>query len=91
MEGVNMETCKQACLNNCSCKAAFFQYSSNVSSGRCSLPSEIFTMKSENSGYFVCLAFIKVQNITSPPLNVTPVGNIKGKHTCWYVSFIPHR
>ncbi|KAL9994443.1 putative protein kinase RLK-Pelle-SD-2b family [Helianthus debilis subsp. tardiflorus] len=72
MEGVNMETCKQACLNNCSCKAAFFQYSSNVSSGRCSLPSEIFTMKSENSGYFVCLAFIKVQNITSPPLNVTP-------------------
>ncbi|KAJ0713772.1 putative bulb-type lectin domain, PAN/Apple domain, bulb-type lectin domain superfamily [Helianthus annuus] len=24
MEGVNVETCKQACLNNCSCKAVFF-------------------------------------------------------------------
>ncbi|XP_076890561.1 G-type lectin S-receptor-like serine/threonine-protein kinase SD2-5 [Bidens hawaiensis] len=77
MEGVSMETCKQACLNNCSCKAAYFQYSLNVSSGKCFLPSEIFTMKNENSGYFVCLAFIKVQNVTSPPLS-PPVTAILG-------------
>ncbi|KAJ0847527.1 putative non-specific serine/threonine protein kinase [Helianthus annuus] len=30
MKGVNVETCKQACLNNCSCKAAFFRYDTNV-------------------------------------------------------------
>ncbi|KAJ0847532.1 putative protein kinase RLK-Pelle-SD-2b family [Helianthus annuus] len=60
MKGVNMENCKQACLNNCSCKAAFFQYDSNASSGDCFLPSTIFTMKSVD---YNSLAFIKVQNV----------------------------
>ncbi|XP_076952678.1 G-type lectin S-receptor-like serine/threonine-protein kinase SD2-5 [Bidens hawaiensis] len=66
MEGVNMETCKQACLNNCSCKAAFFQYVSNASTGECYLPSEIFTIKTADP-YYHASAFIKVQNATSPP------------------------
>ncbi|KAI3730406.1 hypothetical protein L1987_61576 [Smallanthus sonchifolius] len=65
MEGVNMETCKQACLNNCSCKAAFFQYELNASSGTCFLPSEIFTMKTVDSQFVNVVAFIKVQNVTS--------------------------
>ncbi|KAI3730393.1 hypothetical protein L1987_61563 [Smallanthus sonchifolius] len=69
MEGVNMETCKQACLNNCSCKAAFFQYDSNASSGECFLPSEIFTMENGDTYAVNASAFIKVQNVTSPPLS----------------------
>ncbi|KAI3816306.1 hypothetical protein L1987_15999 [Smallanthus sonchifolius] len=44
MEKVDIETCKQACVNNCSCKAAIFQYGSNSSSGDCFLPLELFTM-----------------------------------------------
>ncbi|KAI3730408.1 hypothetical protein L1987_61578 [Smallanthus sonchifolius] len=65
LEGVSMEACKQACLNNCSCKAAFFQYDLNASSGECFLPSEIFTMKTVDPKYFNRVAFIKVQNVTS--------------------------
>ncbi|MFS8000974.1 putative protein kinase RLK-Pelle-SD-2b family [Helianthus anomalus] len=61
---VYMERCKQACLNNCSCKAAFFQYL-NASSGACFLPSEIFTMKTVDA-YPNVTAFIKVQRYQKP-------------------------
>ncbi|KAI3817034.1 hypothetical protein L1987_10821 [Smallanthus sonchifolius] len=82
MEGVNMETCKQACLNNCSCKAVFFHYYSNVSSGYCFLPSEIFTMKTIDPRDINVVAFIKVQNVTSPPLSnqVQNVTSRRGPH-----------
>ncbi|KAJ0847533.1 putative protein kinase RLK-Pelle-SD-2b family [Helianthus annuus] len=62
MEGVNVETCKQACLNNCSCKAVFFRYT-NTSSGECFLPSEIFTINTVDQQDII--AFIKVQNATT--------------------------
>ncbi|KAF5771634.1 putative protein kinase RLK-Pelle-SD-2b family [Helianthus annuus] len=65
MERVNMKTCKQACLNNCSCKAAFFQYYSNVSRGKCFLLSEVFTMKTFGDTGINVLAFIKIQKVTS--------------------------
>ncbi|KAK9063874.1 hypothetical protein SSX86_017746 [Deinandra increscens subsp. villosa] len=66
MEGVNMQTCKQACLQNCSCKAAFFQHDTfNASYGYCFLPSEIFTMNSVATPYINASAFIKVQKVTS--------------------------
>ncbi|KAJ0847480.1 putative protein kinase RLK-Pelle-SD-2b family [Helianthus annuus] len=67
MENVSMERCKQACLNNCSCKAAFFQYYLNASSGACFLPSEIFTMKTIDP-YYNTIAFIKVQR---PPSSMS--------------------
>ncbi|KAM0047221.1 putative protein kinase RLK-Pelle-SD-2b family [Helianthus debilis subsp. tardiflorus] len=51
MEEVNVETCKQACLNNCSCKAVFYHYYSNSSSGECLLLSELFTMKTVDPGF----------------------------------------
>nr|XP_043615388.1 EP1-like glycoprotein 3 [Erigeron canadensis] len=65
MEKVDMETCKRACLNNCSCKAALFQYDSNMLSGECYLPSELFTMAALRNNspdrYVKAKAFIKVQ------------------------------
>ncbi|KAJ0669735.1 putative protein kinase RLK-Pelle-SD-2b family [Helianthus annuus] len=64
MENLSMERCKQACLNNCSCKAAFFHYDLNASSGDCFLASEIFTMKTKDP-YFNTIAFIKVQRSPS--------------------------
>ncbi|KAM0047184.1 putative protein kinase RLK-Pelle-SD-2b family [Helianthus debilis subsp. tardiflorus] len=67
MVGVNMETCKQACLKNCSCKAAFFTYYSNVSDGECVLRSELFTMKTVDPVSFNASVFIKVQKVGSPP------------------------
>ncbi|XP_076882618.1 G-type lectin S-receptor-like serine/threonine-protein kinase SD2-5 [Bidens hawaiensis] len=68
LKKVNMNTCKQACLNNCSCEAAFFRYYSNVSNGVCFLSSELFTMKTTDPNAYndyKYLAFIKVQNVRS--------------------------
>ncbi|KAI8552423.1 hypothetical protein RHMOL_Rhmol06G0265900 [Rhododendron molle] len=55
--------CKEACLNNCSCKAALFRYDTNVSSGNCSLQSDelySFMPSAENFGSH---ASIKVQKV----------------------------
>lgn len=67
------ESCKQACLRNCSCKAALFQYGDNTSLGYCLLPSQLFSMEaiqSNKTGYNSS-AFMKVQiaqsPLTSPP------------------------
>ncbi|XP_023744096.1 G-type lectin S-receptor-like serine/threonine-protein kinase SD2-5 [Lactuca sativa] len=67
MEDVDIETCKQACLNNCSCKAALIKYGSN-SSGDCYLPSELFTITSLDAGVLPqnVLFFIKVLNSSIP-------------------------
>ncbi|KAK1419757.1 hypothetical protein QVD17_29068 [Tagetes erecta] len=69
MEKVDIETCKQACVNNCSCKAALFRYGSDSSSGDCYLPFELFTMMNvdPNVIHRNASAFIKVQNVRSPP------------------------
>ncbi|CAH1431090.1 unnamed protein product [Lactuca virosa] len=45
IENVDLGTCTQACLNNCSCKAALFEYGDpSHSNGNCYLPTELFTM-----------------------------------------------
>ncbi|XP_076917938.1 G-type lectin S-receptor-like serine/threonine-protein kinase SD2-5 [Bidens hawaiensis] len=69
LDSVDIETCKQACVNNCSCKAALFQYGSNSSDGDCYLPFELFTMMNvdPNVVHRNTSAFIKVQNVRSPP------------------------
>ncbi|KAJ0489089.1 putative protein kinase RLK-Pelle-SD-2b family [Helianthus annuus] len=74
MVSVDIETCKQACVNNCSCKAALFQYGSDSSSGDCYLPFELFTMMNVDPDvvHRNASAFIKVQNATSPPSTSTP-------------------
>nr|XP_043620294.1 G-type lectin S-receptor-like serine/threonine-protein kinase SD2-5 [Erigeron canadensis] len=56
-EAVDLETCKQACLNNCACKAVVFQY--NGTAGNCYLPSELLTLKSYSTK--ASRVFIKVQ------------------------------
>ncbi|MFS7993755.1 putative non-specific serine/threonine protein kinase [Helianthus anomalus] len=63
MERVDIETCKQVCVNNCSCKAAIFQYGSDSSSGDCYLPFELFTMMNVDPDVIHrnASAFIKVQ------------------------------
>lgn len=60
----NEEHCKSSCLNDCSCKAAFFLYM-DISSGFCFLASDIFSMISVKaqsySRNFSSYAFVKVQ------------------------------
>ncbi|KAI3734286.1 hypothetical protein L6452_13751 [Arctium lappa] len=69
IETVNIEACKQACMKNCSCKAAIFHYGSNSSSGDCYLPSELFTVTSVDPDviHYNTSTFLKVQNIRPPP------------------------
>ncbi|KAJ8626666.1 hypothetical protein MRB53_019973 [Persea americana] len=67
LRGTDVESCKQACLNNCSCKAAFFQYDGNISDGSCFLPSQLFSLMNnqrEKTGYDSS-AFIKVPTPSS--------------------------
>ncbi|KAK6917939.1 Bulb-type lectin domain [Dillenia turbinata] len=67
MTGVDMESCKQGCLRNCSCKAALFQYGYNSSNGDCYLPSEVFSLMNnvEETTHYNSSAFLKVQNVQS--------------------------
>ncbi|KAJ0964869.1 hypothetical protein J5N97_026007 [Dioscorea zingiberensis] len=63
LSGVDAESCKVACLSNCSCKAAFLQYKSNVSSGKCYLSfHEVFSLLgSPKSEFYNYTTFLKVQ------------------------------
>ncbi|KAK2965648.1 hypothetical protein RJ640_000417 [Escallonia rubra] len=59
----DVESCKNACLDNCNCKAALFQYERNISSGQCSMPSQLYSLmaKQQGRGYENALAYIKIQ------------------------------
>ena len=60
----DIESCKQACLSNCSCKAAVF-WSSVENGETCYLLPEIFSLMKD--AYLPdWTTFIKVQNISNP-------------------------
>ena len=52
INNTDMETCKQACLKNCSCKLALFRYKSNASSGDCVLLSDVFSIINNEQMYY---------------------------------------
>ncbi|KAK2965646.1 hypothetical protein RJ640_000415 [Escallonia rubra] len=59
----DVESCKKACLDNCACKAAFFRYESNTSSGQCSTPSQLYSLMAKNKwrDYMNAITFVKIQ------------------------------
>ncbi|XP_065042484.1 G-type lectin S-receptor-like serine/threonine-protein kinase SD2-5 [Musa acuminata AAA Group] len=69
LERIDEERCKQACLKNCSCKAALFQYAANVSNGYCFLPSQLFSLQNNQPSvsHYNSSAYIKVQMTTASP------------------------
>nr|POE71470.1 g-type lectin s-receptor-like serine/threonine-protein kinase sd2-5 [Quercus suber] len=74
INNTDMETCKQACLKNCSGKLALFQYKSNASSGDCILLSDVFsTINNEQMYYYYnTSALFKVQNTTQDSSTISP-------------------
>ncbi|KAG6493811.1 hypothetical protein ZIOFF_048814 [Zingiber officinale] len=62
-ENIDEASCKQACLKNCSCKAALFQYGGNVSNGYCFLPTQLFSLQNNQPSltHFNSSAYIKVE------------------------------
>ncbi|XP_057506493.1 G-type lectin S-receptor-like serine/threonine-protein kinase SD2-5 isoform X2 [Actinidia eriantha] len=77
INNTDMESCKKACLSNCSCRAALF-----YSSGECYLPSQIISLKDSGEGPSL---FLKVQvNLTVLPPTAeprTPVPPRRGRKT----------
>ncbi|THU49165.1 hypothetical protein C4D60_Mb06t06690 [Musa balbisiana] len=78
LEGIDEERCKQACLKNCSCKAALFQYAANVSNGYCFLPSQLFSLQNNQPqiSHYNSSAYIKVQMT-----NASPTPDNSGRNT----------
>ncbi|KAI3465874.1 hypothetical protein Pfo_022537 [Paulownia fortunei] len=75
--GTDMNSCKEACLKNCSCKASIFRYGSNSSSGDCYLPSHIFSLMNNEKDltHYNSSVSIKVQiaqNVTTPAVEISP-------------------
>ncbi|KAK7861363.1 ep1-like glycoprotein 2 [Quercus suber] len=71
LQDVNLDSCKQACLKNCSCKAAFYNLSKSL--GNCYLLSQIFSLKAIDQVNANLKVYIKVQNVSSsdPPRQQT--------------------
>ncbi|KAM3395763.1 hypothetical protein P3S68_004769 [Capsicum galapagoense] len=62
LEGKKLEDCKRACLSNCSCNAAVFEYDWNGNQkGSCLLLNEVFSLI-DNEGGRGHKVFLKVQN-----------------------------
>ncbi|XP_009605729.1 G-type lectin S-receptor-like serine/threonine-protein kinase SD2-5 [Nicotiana tabacum] len=68
IKNTDMNACKDACLRNCSCKAALFRSGLNSSTGDCYLPSEIFSLANnqKDKTRYDSYAFIKVQVEAEP-------------------------
>ncbi|CAN6275448.1 unnamed protein product [Urochloa humidicola] len=64
----NRDTCKQACLKNCSCKAVMFRYGNNESDGDCQWVTKVFSMQSIQPQivHYNSSAYLKVQLSSSP-------------------------
>ncbi|KAK1556597.1 hypothetical protein Q3G72_008504 [Acer saccharum] len=83
LKGIHMDSCKDACLRNCSCKAAMFLLYYNTSQGNCFLLSNVLSLRSRELKDFhlygyPSYAFIKIakeqelQNISSVSAPPTP-------------------
>lgn len=44
VNATNRDDCKQACLNNCSCRAVMFRYGQNDSDGKCLWVTKVFSL-----------------------------------------------
>ncbi|KAM3302023.1 hypothetical protein P3S67_016525 [Capsicum chacoense] len=86
IRNTDVNTCEDACLRNCSCKAALFCSGLNFSTGDCYLPSEIFSLANNEKDMtrYDAQAFIKVQepepatHIPKTFLSVAILGSIIG-------------
>ncbi|KAF3660189.1 hypothetical protein FXO37_13617 [Capsicum annuum] len=63
IRNTDMNTCKDVCLRNCSCKAALFRSGLNSFIGDCYLPSEIFSLANnkKDKTRYDSQEFIKIQ------------------------------
>ncbi|PIA33926.1 hypothetical protein AQUCO_03900049v1 [Aquilegia coerulea] len=58
---MDTESCKQACLETCSCEAAVHRFENNISRGNCSLLNDHFSLLTYRSVWSEYNTFIKVE------------------------------
>lgn len=63
VNATNRDDCKQACLNNCSCRAVMFRYGQNDSDGKCLWVTKVFSLQSiqQEIVHYNSSAYLKVQ------------------------------
>ncbi|KAE8793628.1 putative receptor protein kinase ZmPK1 [Hordeum vulgare] len=73
----NRDSCKQACLKNCSCRAVIFRYGLNDSEGDCLWVTKVFSLRSiqPETTFFNSSAYLKVQSSPSSSAASHPVAN----------------
>ncbi|TXG47673.1 hypothetical protein EZV62_026967 [Acer yangbiense] len=69
LKGIHMDSCRDACLRNCSCKVAMFRFYYNISHGNCFLLSNVLSLVNEGQGRsaYNSYAFIKVSSGSALP------------------------
>ncbi|KAI4378352.1 hypothetical protein MLD38_015843 [Melastoma candidum] len=81
---VDVNRCKDACMENCSCKAAFFRQPHGQSLGVCFLTSEMFSMMNMDNGRPLLhdyAVFLKVHNRTDNAGSADKIPTPKRKKT----------
>ncbi|KAK3001668.1 hypothetical protein RJ639_022514 [Escallonia herrerae] len=65
LANTDVQSCKEACLKNCSCKAIVYRHDSSMSSGECSMPSKIYSLMNIQKEVvsYNSSTFIKVQKL----------------------------
>ncbi|KAK1274684.1 hypothetical protein QJS04_geneDACA020798 [Acorus gramineus] len=78
LNDTDAETCRTACLKNCSCKAALIRYGVNASHVNCYLPAQLFSLFSikPDDVHYNSSAFIKIQ---IEPTTRSPASNSNKK------------
>ncbi|XP_065850891.1 G-type lectin S-receptor-like serine/threonine-protein kinase SD2-5 [Euphorbia lathyris] len=82
LKNVDLESCRNACSMNCSCKAAIFRYGSDSANGFCYLPNQIFSLINnvKEQTHYNSTIYLKVQNDQTPPAEaVVPQQKKKSK------------
>uniref|UniRef100_A0A2N9HRB8 Receptor-like serine/threonine-protein kinase n=1 Tax=Fagus sylvatica TaxID=28930 RepID=A0A2N9HRB8_FAGSY len=75
---ISLESCKQVCLKDCLCKAAF--YNSSNRKGNCYLQYQIFSMIAIDKEDPELKVYIKVQKVQNVRTSAVPPQHGKGKH-----------
>ncbi|KAK2984948.1 hypothetical protein RJ640_013374 [Escallonia rubra] len=78
LANTDAQSCKEACLENCSCRAAVSRHNSSMLSGECSMPSKIYSLMNTQKqvGSYNYVTFIKVQKQPeSPPTSTKKKAN----------------
>jgi hypothetical protein len=84
---INLDGCKQACLKDCSCKAAIYNSSNHV--GNCYLQSQIYSLIADDKKDTELKVYIKVQNVPSDEKKKHPTEIILGSSiTSFFVLFL---